>query len=151
MVENRHIRRINSRQRCRDLRFISRANPIGAVIALLALIIQLFVVQTHIHDAGFASGAISQVTSSAASDIRDGAGDRTAHPDGFPVKDDPSNCPLCQVFAHSGGLLHAAQLPSWVPVFIIESAVHFSAPVQLDPRVSHSWFGRAPPRTTVQS
>jgi hypothetical protein len=141
MVENRHIRRIDSRQHCRDLpRYFAGANPLIVLIALLALTIQLFVVQTHVHGSGFASGTNFQPVSTGA-----------AHPDGFPVKDDPSNCPLCQEFAHAGGILHSTQYWGWVPAFTIVSVFRFGAPVPMHLRVSHSWFGRAPPRTTVQS
>jgi hypothetical protein len=140
---------MNSRQaRCDVPECGARANPWLVFIALLALAVQLFVVQTHVHGAVFESATNSQ---SASISIDGVAADKPAHPDGFPVNDDPSNCPLCQAFAHSGALLHATQIPGWVPVFTIEAASYFSATFEPDLRVSRSWFGRAPPLPAVQS
>jgi hypothetical protein len=110
------------------------------LLPLVALAIQLFVVQTHIHEANLAR-AIHTGTSSALNG--------NAAPGGFPVKDDPSNCPLCQEFAHSGGFLHATQLSILIPAFEQDNPVHIDATAEPDLHVSHSWFGRAPPRPTV--
>jgi hypothetical protein len=106
---------------------------------LLALAIQLFVVQTHIHGPFF-TGARDSVAASGA------AAAGIAHsPDHFPVKDDPADCPLCQAFAHSGGYV----LSTHIIAFLTSSTsgvawVDFAA---LPPglHVPHFWFGRAPP------
>ena len=106
MTENRHSRRLNSRHSRRDGNHRRFFNPSALLAALLALTIQLFVVQTHIHGDGVWPGISSAPGLSA-----DGAiTGRVHHPDKFPIKDDPSNCPLCQEFAHAGGYLYSVQI-----------------------------------------
>jgi hypothetical protein len=150
MLENRHIRRLNLRQHSRGAcGGSSRSNPLILIVALLALAVQLFVVQTHVHrDPAFASVATPDVTPASSGDIQNAASG-SAHPDQFPAKDDPSDCPLCQAFAHSGTALHAVALPGWVSTFTVERAFSSGAPIQADLHVSHSWFGRAPPVSSV--
>jgi hypothetical protein len=140
MLENRHFRRLNLRHASRPPKLcVNRSNFLHIWVALLALAIQLFIVQTHIHGTPLA-GATDSVTASSA----DAAG--IAHsPDHFPVKDDPADCPLCQAFAHSGGYV----LSTHIIAFLTSSTsgvawVDFAA---LPPglHVPHFWFGRAPP------
>lgn len=141
MTDNRHARRLNSRLSRRGQGHGRTFNPATLIAALLALTLQLFVVQTHIHGDGAWPGI-----SSAPGVTADGANTgRVHHPDKFPIKDDPSNCPLCQEFAHAGGYLHSVQiaiLPPSASVGEISFAIGFSEPSQ---HISHPWFGRAPP------
>jgi hypothetical protein len=140
MVEIRHIRRLNSRHAGRKPAICAqRSNPLLLWIALLALAIQIFVIQTHIHGTTFA----------AARDSVSASGTMPAalpnHPDRFPVGDDPSNCPLCQEFAHFSQFTHSVSIHSApllsstviLPV-LYESRSVFAA-------ATHSWYGRAPP------
>jgi hypothetical protein len=140
MVDNRHIRRLNSRHHGRTPAVCAhRSNPLLLWIALLALAIQLFVVQTHIHGTSFA-GARDSVTESGVAP----AG--IAHsPDRFPVKDDPADCPLCQAFAHSGGYVHSTHIIDFLISSTIAAAWADFAALPPGLHVPHFWFGRAPP------
>lgn len=141
MTDNRHLRRLNSRFSRREESYHRAFNPAVLIAALLALTLQLFVVQTHIHGVGAWPGI-----SSAPGVTADGADTgRVHHPDRFPIKDDPSNCPLCQEFAHAGGYLHSVQiaiLPPSVTIGAPSFAFKLGEPRQ---HISHPWFGRAPP------
>lgn len=140
MVENRHIRRLNSRHDGRTPAVCAhRSNPLMLWIALLALAIQLFVVQTHIHGTSFAGGRDSVTESGVApAGIAD-------HQDRFPVKDDPANCPLCQEFSHFAGYLHSAQSIDFLILPIVGPAPAVRAELPSGLHVPHFWFGRAPP------
>ena len=147
MTDNRHLRRLNSRFSRRERSDHRTFNPVVLIAALLALTIQLFVVQTHIHGDGAWPGISSAQGLSA-----DGASTgRVHHPDKFPIKDDPSNCPLCQEFAHSVGYLHSVQiaiLPPSGSIGELSFAFEFSEPRE---HISHPWFGRAPPRESARA
>ena len=117
----------------------NRSNPLLLCIALLALAIQLFVVQTHIHGTSFAGARDSVTTSGVAP-----AGIANS-PDHFPVKDDPADCPLCQAFAHSGGYLHSAHIIDFLISSTIAAALADFAALPPGLHVPHFWFGRAPP------
>ncbi len=147
MTDNRHLRRLNSRFSRREQSHRPAFNPAALIAALLALTLQLFVVQTHIHGDGTWPG-ISSASGVAADSVDTG---RVHHPDKFPIKDDPSNCPLCQEFAHSVGYLHSVQiaiLPPSASIGEISFAFGFSDPRQ---HISHPWFGRAPPRESAHA
>jgi hypothetical protein len=140
MLENRQIRRLNSRHTGRTPAVCARrASPLLIFVAFLSLAIQLFVVQVHIHGTPF-TGARDNVAAAGAAP----SGIAT-HPDRFPIKDDPANCPLCQEFAHSGGYLHSAQTIDFLIQSMIAAAwvVFATQPPSL--QVPHFWFGRAPP------
>lgn len=147
MTDNRHLRRLNSRFSRREENHRRPFSPTALIAALLALAIQLFVVQTHIHGDGAWPGLSSAPGVSA-----DGANTgRVHHPDKFPIRDDPSNCPLCQEFAHSGGYLHSVQiavLPRSAAIGVASFAFEFSEPRQ---HISHPWFGRAPPHESARA
>ncbi len=107
-------------------------------LILVAFTFQGFVAQTHIHRLG----GISTASSSLQIETK-----RTVPPDKFPANQDPSNCPICQELLHSGSFITpsavAALLPSLavsIVAIVLDSAI---AP----PATSHSWRGRAPPRS----
>lgn len=141
MTDNRHSRRLNTRLSRRDPNGPRALNPAALLAALIALTLQLFIVQTHIHGNGAWPGI-----NSAPGVSTDGANTGPVHhPDKFPIKDDPSNCPLCQEFGHAGGYLHSVQiaiLPPAASVGELSFAFEFSEPPQ---HISRPWFGRAPP------
>ena len=140
MAENRHIRRLNSRHDGRKPAICApRSNPLLLWISLLALAIQLLVVQTHIHGLPFA-GARDTVR---ASDVSPAGMAHT--PDRFPVRDDPANCPLCQEFSHSGGYLHSTHIIDFLISSTIAAAWADFAALPSGLHVPHFWFGRAPP------
>ena len=151
MIENRHSRRMLQRERA-DVRAL-HVSPRQAAIFLLALIalaIQSFVVQTHIHRqicAGANSGLLAVFADDDASPAA-GASDQPSRPrDQFPGNSDPANCPLCQSFAHSGQFVHSGAVLAYIPAWV---SIHFIVLKDVLPAlfaVSHSWQGRAPPQS----
>ena len=118
-------------------------------LALLAVFIQSFVVQTHIHRqtlTGVNIPVFASVDDSGAA-AESGTANQPGIPrDQFPGNGDQGNCPLCQGFAHSGQFVHAAAALAYIPAWV---SVHFivlsdKLPTRLS--VSHSWQGRAPPQ-----
>ena len=126
----------------------SRSRPFSVIAALLALAIQLFVVQTHIHSEP-APASLAATQTANPGDIALDAASAPEQPGQLPAKDNSSDCPLCQAFAHSGTLLHPAALPGWAPAFSVDRAFHAGVAIQPDFHLSHSWFGRAPPVSFV--
>ena len=117
------------------------------LLGLLALFIQTLVIQPHIHIA--LSAGISRSFSAQDSGTAKPAPGVTQIPalprDPYPAGDDPSNCPLCQEFAHFAQYTHSL-------VFFVAPLVFTSfrliAPDEALPSfaaVTHMWRGRAPP------
>jgi hypothetical protein len=152
MTENRHVRRRLSSERPRTAvaRVPSLHRVVFILLALVALSVQSFVVQAHIHSAAARVQAISLVTlvNGIAGDPTSVAPGKTQTPrDKYPVNEDPSNCPLCQEIVHSGQFVQSAAALAAVPTSV---SVHFIVLSEALPSffaVSHSWRGRAPPRT----
>ncbi|MGB8602106.1 MAG: DUF2946 family protein [Rhizomicrobium sp.] len=106
-----------------------------ALIALLTLIFfstQTYLIQTHIHNLGFARAATSatQIVTSPASSKA-------------PL--DADQCPLCQEAAHSGAYV----LPA-IAATLATSVSFTLVPLVEVPRIfaraiTHTWQGRAPP------
>ena len=154
MSANRHIRRGIARSRASAGRARELAPFRFAILllGLLALAVQSFVVQTHIHipqGAGKAqSVSLLTLAASALADKPHAAGDlcTAAVPrDKYPINEDPSNCPLCQEIAHSGQFVQSAALLAVLP---FAANVHFIVFDEALPSffaVSHIWRGRAPP------
>ena len=103
------------------------------VAALLALLWQSFVVQTHVHPAAFAGSPKVENSWQGPLLHRGKASDRG------------DNCALCQELAYSGAYLVGAAVP-----VIIQAAAQF---LPAEPQIllgtafarSHSWRSRAPP------
>lgn len=149
MNANRHARRVFSRERVRAV--VARrefcSNPLVLLLAFLALAIQLFVVQTHIHIDQVAPGAVAAIPidgANAPGGVIRGLGD--SH-DRSPIKDDSSNCPLCQAFSHSGQFVQSAQVLLSLPAFVSSPFAIFSEALPSRSLLSHSWQGRAPPQS----
>jgi hypothetical protein len=98
---------------------------------VLAVVLQGYVTQTHLH------GLFSE---SVASQAKHAPGH-----DKFPLNDDPARCPVCQQIVHGSQFV----APAWLTPFLLVLAIstieiadialpHFNA-------VSHSWRGRGPP------
>lgn len=120
------------------------------LLAFVALAIQSLVVQTHIHHgtAGIARVAgIAALSDDFPVIVTSPGGSKTHAPrDPFAGSDDPSNCALCQAFAHSGQFVHSAAVLAYIPAWV---SVHFIVFKDVLPQllaVSHSWQGRAPPQ-----
>ena len=147
MIDNRHTRRIFSSERARAA-IAHRRIRFNALtlLALLALAVQFFVVQTHVHivpaAAPGAAAAISLDGGQARAAIQSTGQSR----DHYPIKDDPSNCPLCQEFAHSGHFVQSAQILLLLPASVSTTGIFLSEVLPSLSLLSHSWQGRAPPQ-----
>jgi hypothetical protein len=143
MRESRHGKQ-RLRRRAQPLfRLPAPSRACFVLLALVAVLIQSLVVQTHIHHtvAAVSYGNPSTGLTTLA------APDKSPTLPHAPIKgdDDSSSCALCQAFTHSGQFLHSATILSFVPLWqSAESAtIIVAAPVRF--ALSHSWQGRAPP------
>src|SRR5258706_6818065 len=152
MTAGRHRKRQLARERVRAAvaRTPSVARMLMGLLALLAVALQCFVVQTHIHmpqrSGNIQTVSIATIARHVAA-IAVPAAVKTAMPrDRYPINEDPSNCPLCQEIAHSGQYLQSAAVLAAIPASV---SVHFIPVSEALPSffaVSHNWRGRAPPR-----
>jgi hypothetical protein len=107
-----------------------------ALVALLAIFLQAFVVQTHIHT----SGLLAPPTYERTADAR--ASDDAAH--ATAAIDHQQGCIICQALAANG----SATLTDAAHVAAITNASYEIAALEIRraPRaVTHSWQSRAPP------
>jgi hypothetical protein len=122
------------------------------LIAIIALAIQILVVQAHIHipqsagrSASVSIMTVAQVLISGA--VSEAADQQANFPrDKYPINEDPSNCPLCQEIAHSGQFVQSAAVLAHVPAWLSVHFIVFSDVLPSLFAVSHSWQGRAPPQ-----
>ncbi len=101
-------------------------------LTLAAFVQQGLVTQAHIHVA-------------AATAPQPVAGTLGGHGTG-PVRDDPSQCPLCQEFVLAGAYLAPAAIVIPPPALAL---FHVTRPAPQAPHVdatSHAWLGRGPPQ-----
>jgi hypothetical protein len=150
MIENRHNRRRVRHERAHAL--AARQPALHRLLFLMAaavsLAIQILVVQIHVHGTPLTAQPQYINLAAVAHFAADGSAAlvKTAIPwDRYPINDDPSNCPLCQEFAHSGQFVQSAAVLAYIPAWI---SVHFIRFSDLRPALlafSHSWQGRAPP------
>jgi hypothetical protein len=100
---------------------------------LLALVVQGYATQTHIHKQSGSTVSTALKT------------DGSPKHDNFPVNDDPANCPICQQIIHAGQFV----APAWLIPFLLILAIskieiatlaapHFDS-------ISHNWRSRGPP------
>ena len=158
MTQNRHIKRSLAREptRVAVADAPSWAKVAMGLIALLAVALQSFVVQTHIHMRQ-GSGAIQTMSIvTAARHIAAvapvGEASQAATPrDKYPINEDPSNCPLCQEIAHSGPFVQSAVALAALPSSVAVHFILFSEALPSFFAVSHSWRGRAPPTRSTAS
>jgi hypothetical protein len=108
--------------------------------AFLAVAIQCFIIQTHVH-------SLSAERTQRIASHESGAD--TLFKPGLPGKYDPSadtgNCPLCVEILSAGHFLAPAAIAFALPDFA-SIAIVASAAAQNTPAASHAWQGRAPPR-----
>jgi hypothetical protein len=104
-----------------------------ALVAAVALLLQSFAVQTHIHSASDEIGGVFR------------SAGHTAAPAQSPL-DKAAGCPLCQAIVHAGVFV----APSVPLVYLPFSWVGVARPVFAVPSepagVVHDWRSRAPPR-----
>jgi hypothetical protein len=102
---------------------------VGAL--LLALVVQGYATQTHIH------GLFPDSVASTA-DHSPGHGK-------IPPNDDPARCPVCQQIAHAGQFVAPAWLVPFLLVLAISKIEIATLAVPHFDSVSHSWLSRGPP------
>src|SRR6266446_4555011 len=128
MRENRHIRRGKKARTIPRIAHKSSLRFVVLMLGLIALAVQIFVIQTHIHIPQTAGKAqtVSLVTLAAVA-VADKVGISfdtapAAPRDKYPITEDPTNCPLCQEVAHSGQFMHSAAILTALPFAV---TVHF--------------------------
>ena len=151
MTENRHIRRrvVWERSRARTGLRIRLPHLLVAVFGLLAVALQSFVVQTHIHvqQPAFRTQVVSLITLAAASvaDSEFASGQTGTPVDNYPVNRDPANCPLCKELTHSGQYVSSASVLAALPFAVTVNFIVFREIAPSLFAASHNWRGRAPP------
>ncbi|MEA2823577.1 MAG: hypothetical protein QOF03_59 [Alphaproteobacteria bacterium] len=153
-MQNRYNRRriASDRSRAVIADAVSHSRILFLLLGLLALAIQILVVQTHIHIPQAAGLPQTVSVTTLAKTLVSGASvqaadDKANAPrDRYPINEDPSNCPLCQEIAHSGQFVHSAAALAALPAFVSVHFIVFSEALPSLFAVSHSWRGRAPPR-----
>jgi hypothetical protein len=151
MTENRHIRRRISwkRNRTHGVRRIRVTHLLAAFLGLVAVALQSFVVETHIHvpQASFRVQPISLIALAAASaGVASVASDQTGAPtDQYPINRDPANCPLCKELTHSGQYVSSASVLVTLPFPVTVNFIVFREIAPSRFAASHTWQGRAPP------
>jgi len=158
MTANRHRKRQLARERaCVAVAHApSWAKVAMGLLALLAVALQSFVVQTHIHMVQGSGGIQTMSIVTAARHIAAVAAvpvaSQAATPrDKYPINEDPSNCPLCQEIAHSGPFVQSAAPLLALPSSVAAHFILFSEALPSFFAVSHSWQGRAPPLRSAVS
>jgi len=107
-----------------------------SVLVLLAFTFQTFVLQTHVHSA--ASLKLAQ-----AAGTLDPAGSSKTK---VPANQDPSNCPICKEFVHSGSFIAPGAIAIAPPTVAISVILFTAERTIVAPPASHAWRGRAPPQ-----
>ena len=151
MTQNRHIRRRVTWERSRArvrLRFRA-SHLLVAFFGLLAVALQSFVVQTHIHvqQPAVRAHTVGLITLAAAAvaDSELASAQAGAPVDKYPINRDPANCPLCKELTHSGQYVSSASVLATLP---FPATVNFIVFREIAPSrfaASHTWRGRAPP------
>jgi hypothetical protein len=102
-------------------------------VLLLALVIQGFATQTHLHWQKVSPDSVAS------------AANHVPGHDKYPLNQDPVNCPICQQIIHAGQFV----APAWLNPFLLVLAISTIEIVNIVlpgfDAVSHSWRGRGPP------
>jgi hypothetical protein len=121
------------------------------LLGIIAILIQVFGVQTHIHtrqpQADFRITDVIVGTVLVMNLDRTPIAEVTTTPQAkYPTDDGTANCPLCQEFAHFGKFIQGLNPLAGLP-FLVSLCLVVFADIDVSPFVvSHSWQGRAPPR-----
>jgi hypothetical protein len=137
------------RYRARAVVLSPASHLFSVLLAVIALAIQILVVQPHIHASRMPMRA--QSMSFAATEISNGKIITTADQslpaprDKYPINEDPANCPLCQAITLVSHYVSAAVILIITPAETgVAFAIELASPVFYHTH-SHSWRGRAPP------
>jgi len=101
------------------------------VLVLIAFCLQSFLVQTHVHPLGAASGPATISISA-------------PHDGKAPL--DADHCLLCQEYVHAGAYVTPAAAAVLPPSIAVSVVALSEAPFLLARQISRNWMGRAPPR-----
>jgi hypothetical protein len=153
MITNRH----GKRSAARNTTSAVNASPkilcsriLVILLAFVALTVQALVVQSHIHIPQAASKlqSASLVSFAASASTADTRAENSANAprDKYPLNQDPSNCPLCQEFGHSGQFVASTSVLFSLPCSLVLAFFIVSETIPTFFAVSHSWQGRAPPQ-----
>lgn len=109
--------------------------PLIAFVAILAIALQSFVVQTHIHDPQAAIG-LAKSADSGSPVKTDGK---------FSTSDDTSKCRLCQELAHAGRFIAPTSPMLVLPMIVAWLLIVFSHSATIPRARAYIWRSRAPP------
>jgi hypothetical protein len=115
------------------IRRVSLARRMVVFLAVLALALQSYITQTHIHDAGF--GGAGKITTT-----------QSSIPGKTPVHDSQADCPFCQAMIHAGVFAAPAAPLLNLPITLVQTVALVLAPRAVSSAVTHDWQSRAPPR-----
>ena len=108
-----------------------------AFLAVFAIVLQSFVVQTHIHNP-------QPVASSSLAKSSDGGASGTTDSK-FPISDDTANCRLCQELAYAGRFVAPSSTLLIVPTIVAWLLIVFLHSATIPSARSYVWRSRAPP------
>jgi hypothetical protein len=114
---------------------LDRRRP-AALVALLLLLWQSFVLQTHSH---------LPVPGAAAQSGDRGTGRSWIAPRHDLSDDDPSTCPICSEMAQSGHYLTPTPAALAAPAPVLAGPLFAFFLLWPDHHVPHGWYGRGPP------
>ena len=120
------------------------ANAVGRALmtfmAVVAVLLQTFVVQTHVHGSGGFDLSVGAPIASTASRV----GQFDQPPRAATDQGDKTPCIICQTLATAGATVLAADPPLVSALGVIAHEARLNIPVVPRP-VSHLWQSRAPP------
>jgi len=156
MSANRETRRALAHfgARQHSIRHVSWPTLLLSLCGLLALAVQSFVVQTHIHRLIVNPAASIQILPDGKQSVAAGqqkqAPARSAPADRYPIDGDPANCPICQEIAHAGAVLQSTTISIALAISTCAPIVLFAETTFFSVVVSHGWRGRAPPFSKIR-
>jgi hypothetical protein len=107
-----------------------------AFLAVFAIALQSFIVQTHIHSPQSAASSLAKSGDDGASG--------TTHSK-FPVSDETANCRLCQELVYAGRFVTPASTLLIVPITVAWLLIVFLQSATIPSARSYVWRSRAPP------
>jgi hypothetical protein len=114
-----------------------------ALCGFLALAIQCFVVQTHIHIPGEATGLDASVAGKWSQAVSLAVQARTVA--GTPADQPHDKYPLCQELSNAGHFIASAPILVALPVSVAPAILFFAEIATDTAAISHSWHSRGPP------
>jgi len=152
MMKVRTYAKWRSRRRSARRAATSRSHGLRSVLAflgILAIALQSFVVQTHIHNPQAAAvlGLAQLPSSDAAAGVPKSSPDNgTTTPRGkFSSGDDTSNCRLCQELFHAGRFIAPSSAVLVVPLILSVWLIVFGHSAPIPSAGAYIWRSRAPP------